>query len=251
MKTCPNCGSRYTDDTLAFCLSDGTALVSDDPRSQITIVLDEALTEVRPGVSELTHFSDLSPRSTPEPVPPAKSRTGLAVLLTVIGMLFLFGIVTVAGLFIWVNSGRYAAINTGNANTANANSNFPSPVPTVSTPRTSPNPTQQPTPNRRPSPTPEEPVRGATYKSTTRLTMGRGAFSTSFSGEINPGDQRSFVLACRAGQSLSATVTGGSCVSFSSGGASFTRTTAGGDNYVTITSKCSTVSSFSLRVSIF
>lgn len=48
MKTCPQCGSQYTDDTLQFCLQDGTPLVAPSSGDTPTVVLGETETFARP-----------------------------------------------------------------------------------------------------------------------------------------------------------------------------------------------------------
>ncbi len=45
MKHCPNCQTRYTDDTLRFCLQDGTPLVADAEQLPPTVAFGEAETE--------------------------------------------------------------------------------------------------------------------------------------------------------------------------------------------------------------
>ncbi|CAN5724956.1 hypothetical protein BH20ACI4_BH20ACI4_00790 [soil metagenome] len=40
MKTCPSCNQTYTDETLNFCLNDGTTLVSKDSEPPPTIFMD-------------------------------------------------------------------------------------------------------------------------------------------------------------------------------------------------------------------
>ena len=45
MKHCPNCRTRYTDDTLRFCLQDGTPLAADAEQLPPTVAFGEAETE--------------------------------------------------------------------------------------------------------------------------------------------------------------------------------------------------------------
>lgn len=235
MKSCPTCGTRYTDDTLSFCLSDGSRLDGDDAASAVTVEISETDTFVRPG------------SNAPLPAKPV-SRTGIAVAVTAAVMLLLFGIVGVIGFLIW----RSYESNTGNAtpnraeNRVIVNATSPSPVATAKPTQ----PAASPKPTIASSPTPTTPNR-ANYPATARIRLAKGRFSAPFSGEINPGDERSFVLTCRAGQSLSASISGGSCVTFSGGGTSMSRTTVAGDNYLTVTNNCSSVARFSGSVSIF
>ncbi len=172
-------------------------------------------------------------------------------------MLLLFGFIGIAAwMFLKGPDGPLVA----NTNTnvvkppTNLNTNFNSSTPNVNT-QTRPSPEEPKpspeTPKPSPKPTVEEPRTLATYPSTTRLKFARGAYTTSFSGDLNPGDDRSMVLACRAGQSLSATVSGGgSCVSVRGGGSSYRTVTSGGDNYVTVSNRCSQVARFSISITI-
>src|SRR5689334_3560855 len=86
MKICPQCQTTYTDETLQFCLQDGTPLVNQAGSKNWT----NAETLVSPGKgweeSQVTQIAAPRPEA-------KKSNTGLAVLLTALGMLFLFGIV--------------------------------------------------------------------------------------------------------------------------------------------------------------
>ncbi len=160
-------------------------------------------------------------------------------------MLVLFGVIVIAAIVFLQNKQQvYIAPNT---NVSGADANYiSSPTPYVTTaPVRTPPPS---TPTRTPQPMPA-PLKS--YPSTTRLKFGRGAYSTSFSGDINPSDSRLLVLACRAGQSLSVSVSGGDgCVQLSSGGSSQLTTTNRGDNYIGVTNNCSTVVHFSVSITI-
>ena len=49
MKKCPQCQSSYTDDTLSYCLSDGTTLIFDENISEQTLQLPQnAVTDIIP-----------------------------------------------------------------------------------------------------------------------------------------------------------------------------------------------------------
>lgn len=99
-----------------------------------------------------------------------------------------------------------------------------------------------------PTPTPKD---EAGYPATTRLKFAKGAVTTRFDGEINAGDSRSFVLACSAGQELSAVVASdGNCVEFKAGGSDYDAITSKGDNLVTIKSTCSTKTTFRIEVAV-
>src|SRR5687767_13451247 len=98
MKHCPSCKTNYADDTLQYCLQDGTQLVA-LPDSPPTVAFNEteAQTVVRlnqpqppnwqPPPSEVTR---VSPQFVPPPAQPTRSNTATAVLLTAFAMLLLF-----------------------------------------------------------------------------------------------------------------------------------------------------------------
>ena len=107
MKTCPSCHTQYTDDTLRFCLQDGSPLDTAPATQQPTVSfagqeLETAArvntplrdSEVTRGKkdSEVTHVASLQPK-------PASSKTALAVAVTAVAMLLFFG---VAGIGAWI-----------------------------------------------------------------------------------------------------------------------------------------------------
>lgn len=115
MKTCPHCDTRYSDDTLQFCLQDGTPLLAPDARHTPTVVLAEDETVTRGGgvqwpPSQVTHVSTRTAQA-------KGSRTAIAVAITVVAMLVLFGFVGVAA-WLLLGNGREIA---SNASTINAN----------------------------------------------------------------------------------------------------------------------------------
>jgi hypothetical protein len=223
MKKCPQCGTSYSDVTLSFCLHDGTPLVVAPQADTPTVVLGDK--------SQVTHAVSPQPEK-------KRSNTALAVGLTVVGMLVLFGIIGLAAIA-FLRSSRQASLQNVNST---PNTNYSTPYLTAS---------PMPSPVRTPQSTPSSPPPAlSSYPPTTRLRFTRGAYSTSFSGDINPRDTRSLVLACRRGQSLSANISGSACVNFQGGGASFSTIAAGGDNYLTIVSTCSTVARFTVTVSV-
>lgn len=110
MKYCPSCRTNYADDTLQYCLQDGTQLAvgqssplpSDTPTvaipSSSSSSWNEPETVVRPKASphfnqesQVTRVSSLQPPPPAVQNAPPKSNTALPVLLTVFIMLLLFG----------------------------------------------------------------------------------------------------------------------------------------------------------------
>ena len=100
-----------------------------------------------------------------------------------------------------------------------------------------------------PPSTPEKPtVNSYPPQPTARINFSRGSVSQTVAGSV--GSERSFVLAARSGQYLSASVSGGGCVTFRGGSSSAGFTTSSGDNRLTLVNNCNTESSFSLTVAI-
>lgn len=142
MKYCPKCGSQYTDDTLSFCLEDGTRLGELLPGDMPTAILSvsEELTSVRSAIpdpdprfmdSQVTRVA--SRDSGPSHFTPKRSSTMLAVVLTAVGMMLLFSVVGLVGYFFFLRSDRTVATNTEpvkNANILNVNIASVSPMTT-------------------------------------------------------------------------------------------------------------------------
>lgn len=157
MKNCPRCGTQYTDDTLLFCLQDGTPLgaviVSDPP----TMVLNETETVARRGDrirvplgSEETNYEQNG--QTTRVMPSKSGPSVLAIVTFVIGGLFFIAFALGLGA-IWLysrNDPSDIANNSGNRSSANvltpANmSNFPVPTTTPYVSKPPPGPSVLPT----------------------------------------------------------------------------------------------------------
>ena len=262
MKNCPACGTQYSDDTLQFCLQDGTPLTDiRHPGPQSGVYPNtETVTRVRSGgqitdprfmESQVTRVGSLG--SSPGPPPVSNTgRTALAVGLTAGVMIILFALVGLGAYFILRPYGNSNVSNLPNKNTDLTNLftiNSPTSSRTpVATPTRAPS-TPTPTPASTPLSTPT-PKALAHYPATTRLKFSRGAFTTSIGGDVNPGDSRSLVLACRYGQTLSASLSGSGCVTFRGGGTSTRFGTSGGDNFLTVTNNCSQVAHFSVSITV-
>lgn len=140
MKICPQCQTSYTDDTLQFCLQDGTPLgsqpVSDSWAESETLVSPP---RNRADDSQVTRVSELQPE-------PKKSNTASVVLLTILGTLLFFGLAGTAAWFYLKDRKTEVAQNTNkpvpplNASNVNRMANG-SPSPAISpkiSPQTSP-----------------------------------------------------------------------------------------------------------------
>lgn len=137
MKICPHCRNTYTDDSLQYCLQDGTPLNDYKPSEAPTAAwnnetTNEAETLVKPRQSAANYETqksasrqDWQPSEetvfATAPPEPEKSNTLKVVLLTLLGMVVLLGIGGVAAFVIWKNSRREVA----NANTRPVNAKTP------------------------------------------------------------------------------------------------------------------------------
>ncbi len=156
MKTCPHCDTRYSDDTLQFCLQDGTPLIGPAARDTPTVVLTEDETVARGGgqwqQSQVTHVAPATVRK--------GANTAVAVAITAVAMLFLF---VIAGVTAWlvIGNGGGPTSNTANLNGSNVpgnrpNTNVPA-TPTATVPSATPTATTETRPGTNTS-TPETPL---------------------------------------------------------------------------------------------
>ena len=127
MRNCPVCGTQYSDDTLLFCLQDGTRLIDvSETGPPIRAIEDtELVTSVRLGgqvsdprfmESQVTRVGSLGVSGQAPPV----SRTGrtvLAVGLTAVVMLVLFAFIGIAAYVAFRAMGNTDANNGSNKNT--------------------------------------------------------------------------------------------------------------------------------------
>lgn len=148
MKICPFCQTTYTDNTLQYCLQDGNLLAdynkTQDWSEPETVISPrrETIPVNRPSETNTTRITQISEE---EP----KSGSFKVILLTMLGMLVLFGLGGLGAWMYWRNSGgKEVAVN------INANSATPKPSPTkTATPTPSPTSTPTPSPTPKPQPT--------------------------------------------------------------------------------------------------
>ncbi|HKC63040.1 MAG TPA: nuclear transport factor 2 family protein [Pyrinomonadaceae bacterium] len=192
MKRCPTCQRTYADDTLRFCLEDGTPLVSDSAlSSDATLLLDSASTEPPPteilpldsAPTVRAYDMDATERRR-QPAPTAKQQarptinefqnvaatttqkprsTASVVAITIVATILLLGL---GGLGAWLilkdknssASGVNSNIVVSNSNPGSNSSNTNRPPVIVSTPNATPfaTPAQTATPYSTPSATPTD-----------------------------------------------------------------------------------------------
>ena len=163
MKRCPNCQTTYADDSLQFCLQDGTPLVGIPNQNPADYFNTESETVVSPKRVEPIRFeppssyqtNDANRQPTNEPVvvekhEKKKSNTAAIVTLSVLGTILLLAL---GGLGAWlyfsnkktqvavgVNTAPQNRPSNANAANQNTNANVATPSPTATT-----TPTAQPT----------------------------------------------------------------------------------------------------------
>jgi len=137
MKHCPNCQTRYTDDTLRFCLQDGTPLADDSEEMPPTVAFGETETETVISPRQVERLPVDAPNweqsretgvSPTQTGPPRKSKTLPIVLLTAFVTLLLLG---AGGIGAWLylrnqrnNQNEIAKNSAANSQIANTNSNL-------------------------------------------------------------------------------------------------------------------------------
>jgi hypothetical protein len=92
MKQCPTCKNTYTDDSLAFCLSDGTALVSSQTE-EVTQQISAVNNPIRVNIAPETSPNAFTPTFQPQPQP----KGGKGWLIGLLVGLFLLVIVGIGG----------------------------------------------------------------------------------------------------------------------------------------------------------
>lgn len=124
MKYCPNCQTRYTDNTLRFCLQDGAPLVEEvDPGVPPTVQFGETETLAAPRAVEPLRFdlpepahereqNQVPPSAAPPAAPPKKSKVLPLVLATALVTLLLLGVGGAAAWFYLKNNRADVAKNT-------------------------------------------------------------------------------------------------------------------------------------------
>lgn len=155
MKTCPKCKNKYTDNTLQFCLQDGTLLTGEGAKTSNfeTVALEEPETvvrkkrpqrvvEIETPAEEPARVTNPSYDNLPET---GSSNTFRTMLLSVFGTLALIS-VAAAGIWFYLNWNRNTVSRSAPATIGNNNTSAQiTPSPTVS---------KTPTPGKTKTPTP-------------------------------------------------------------------------------------------------
>jgi len=164
MKTCPKCQNKYTDDSLQFCLQDGTLLSGEGTKMSNleTVAFEEPETVVRkatpqkvvkiesPPVEEAARITNPSYETQPEI---QNSNTLRTIVLSVFGTVILFSLAA-AGIWAYLNWNKNTVSRNGGLTNENKNSTAQiTPTPTASK---TPTPEKTKTPTPKPTPLPKD-----------------------------------------------------------------------------------------------
>lgn len=249
MKTCPICLRAYSDDTLAFCLEDGSPL-SPTYDSKATHVIPPG--HVVPGATIASVSPPPQPRRTFSSTAISANARKTNPLLYVI--ITLLALVAGGGLVVFLMLGRSANSNNQLANVAANNQ------PDSLRQQKQDIQNQQAELDRERQRLEDErnklesqktkPVEttAPSVDSPGRISFRRGSVQETISGAV--ARNKSYVLKAKAGQYLSATITSNGCVVFNTRATSMNFVTASGDNWITVVNNCGTQAAFNLTVDI-
>lgn len=223
MKKCPNCNQRFSSDN-DFCLDDGTPLVAD-------------------GIG--FHMSGEMPTqfiSRPPLVASAPASDSSKWLYLIVGLLA--AMVIVGGIVIIFEPFRGDKTKETKYETVrieNSASNVSTPLPVTKT-----NSRNYDAPALIPTP-----VTAGRQISTVRVRFAKGAITSSVSGSLFAGEIKNYVMACRAGQQLTATISkSNGCIIFADDSTVFRSITRKGDNSIAVKNTCGGNGSFSIDITI-
>lgn len=139
MKICPNCQSTYSDDTLNFCLQDGTPLVASQTaqtvafsREQETLVAGRSTDPVVRTVIQQAPITNPSAVSSP-PIQPGAAPGPARPKFLIVAIVFMaFAFLALAGVGIWILIVGGSPYSRTNPMLANANTERPATAPTSS-----------------------------------------------------------------------------------------------------------------------
>lgn len=162
MKICSQCQTTYTDDSLQFCLQDGTPLkfvTATIAQNSTEVWNSEPETVIKQNNNQIRFDLPQQPTTQPQnyqtnqitnfqPDPPKKSKLWLFLLVGLLGV-SVIGVLGVAGVMMFMNSGTTVVQNNSNSVQTNSTNNNSANV--NATPTTTPTPTPTPKPTLKPA----------------------------------------------------------------------------------------------------
>jgi hypothetical protein len=251
MKTCPTCHRKYSDDTLVFCLDDGSSL---------SVTYDSEATHIMPA-------SPVAPGATLASIPTQQSSRGQTLSSQAISnsvrktnpllyvIVALLALIAGGGLVALLLFGRSSNPNNQAANVApnNQPDSVQQQKQDLLSQQTELDRERQRLEDERKKlelqkTKPAETTTAPSVDASARINFRRGSVQEIISGVV--ARSKSYVLKAKAGQSLSANITSNGCAVFSTGSTSMNLVTASGDNWITVVNNCGGQATFSLTVDI-
>jgi ketosteroid isomerase-like protein len=113
MKECPQCRTIYTDETLFYCLTDGTPLISGDDEQATFVRRSDEPFRVEIGTPPTAQFADPSKFTRPLPPPSSSGSVFKVLVAAAVVLVLLLLVLSVVGTIVYYNSaGKQAATNT-------------------------------------------------------------------------------------------------------------------------------------------
>jgi hypothetical protein len=228
MKKCPNCNQVFPDEK-KFCLRDGAPLGPDT-------------TPYGAGSFQSGEMPAQYYQAPQRSAPPSTANSG-KWLYVVIGVLA--AAVVVGGLFVVFQ--RFPPEGTNSEPSFETVRAQDSPANAVIPEQKKPaNPVNSNAPS-----TPMPAVSARPAVSSSRVRFKKGAVTSTVFGSLSKGEGRNYLLACRAGQQMTATLfTSDRCVAFDNGSTTYRAITSKGDNTVAVTNTCSSSASYRVDITI-
>lgn len=250
MKTCPTCYRSYSDDTLAFCLDDGTRLTVDNSEATRIIPAGSIVPGATiPSLSPLTQ----QPRGqtySSQAIPNSPRKTNPLLYVIVV----LLALIAGGGLVALLMFGRSSAVRNPVENVAanNQPDSLRQQERDLQNKQTELERERQRLEDERKQlqseKTPAVEPAAPSVDSPARISFRRGNAEETISGVV--ARSKSYVLKAKAGQYLAATVTSNGCVVFNTAANSMNYVTANGDNWITVVNNCAAQSPFNLTVDV-
>lgn len=183
MRYCPSCQTKYTDDTLQFCLQDGTQLRS-APDDDLTgsapiVVFNDTETETVVKSREPQNWQESQATQIPAPPPPpVQKKSWLPIVLgTAFVMILLFG-AGGFGAWLYLRNNNEVARDTNKNSARNQNS-------ALNKNEASPSPTANASPSATETPDREENVSGNNIRETPTPAVNPGQIREEVSDIVN------------------------------------------------------------------
>jgi len=248
MKTCPTCHRTYAEETLAFCLDDGSPLsLSYDSEATHVIPPGRVVPDATIASSPLRH-QPLGGHSFSSQAISNNGRRTNPLLYVVIALLALIAAGALVLLLIFGRSSNsnnpVANIAANNQGDSQQKQNLQNQQAELARERQRLEDERKKLESQKTAPLETTP----SVDTPARIKFRRGSVQETISGFV--ARSKRYVLKAKAGQYLSATLTSNGCVVFNTASNSINFITANGDNWITVVNNCGAQAPFNLTVDI-